>query len=206
MKKSRERSRSRHRPNTSYCGTITTTAGGDTLSRMTTSARKRHLRVVMAFQGDAPRLRDQIICFSNKDYEGIPPHQDDPMLGGVPKNLIWIRRRASRDKGIQRDLDCVWDKGECTYNPSLLYSCQHLSLLQHDHRVVNSKQTKSDDVYPASLHEIPHREEGRCHQGRLENSSLVLQGKSETMVGQGFKGNPNRPLYDREDKDQHYLR
>ncbi|RDX85408.1 hypothetical protein CR513_33411, partial [Mucuna pruriens] len=125
----------------------------------------------------ASRPRDLVICFSNEYYKGTLPHQDDPMVisliavdykiervlvdqgsstnvktpcllpGRVPRNLIWIHRRASRDKGIRRDLDCVCDRSECRNNPNLLYSCQHLGLLQHDHRVVGSEQIQSGGVH-----------------------------------------------------------
>ncbi|RDY06168.1 hypothetical protein CR513_09888, partial [Mucuna pruriens] len=69
-----------HRPNTSYRDTITTIFGDDTLGGAIKSIRKRHIKAIMAIQGNTPYLRDLVICLSNEDYEGIPPHQDDPMV------------------------------------------------------------------------------------------------------------------------------
>ncbi|RDX77445.1 hypothetical protein CR513_42433, partial [Mucuna pruriens] len=76
----RERSRSRQRPNVSYHGTITTISRGGTLDGKSALARKRYFRVVMAIQGSTLQPRDQVICFTNEDCEGTPPHQDDPMV------------------------------------------------------------------------------------------------------------------------------
>ncbi|RDX58069.1 hypothetical protein CR513_62642, partial [Mucuna pruriens] len=195
--KARERSWLRTCPSTSYYGTITTIVGGDTFQGAIVLARKRHVKAIMVVQDDVSRPRDPIICFSNENYEGIPPHQDDLM-----------------------------DRVKHTNNPCLLHSCQHLGLLQHDHWANDSEQTESSGVDPAPLHEIPHGKEvgvikvdqgvARCwcyeeslkigrrasNHDRVSGSRASInfldldprQQLEETMTGRGFEGNPYWPL------------
>ncbi|RDX60416.1 hypothetical protein CR513_61443, partial [Mucuna pruriens] len=47
---------------------------------LTTTKRKRYPRSVMAIKTGTTQARDPFISFSNKDYKGMSPHQDDPMV------------------------------------------------------------------------------------------------------------------------------
>ncbi|KAJ1421587.1 hypothetical protein SESBI_13535 [Sesbania bispinosa] len=62
-------------------GVVTTIAGGFTGGGETSSARMRYARQVMTIQTDlhAQRNNHPVIAFTNEDFQGIRPHQDDPM-------------------------------------------------------------------------------------------------------------------------------
>ncbi|KAJ1378411.1 hypothetical protein SESBI_47871 [Sesbania bispinosa] len=63
-------------------GVVTTIAGGFTGGGETSSARRRYARQVMTIQADLLEQGNShpMIEFTNEDFRGIQPHQDDPMV------------------------------------------------------------------------------------------------------------------------------
>ncbi|KAJ1380841.1 hypothetical protein SESBI_45694 [Sesbania bispinosa] len=63
-------------------GVVTTIAGGFSGGGETTLARRRYARQVMTIQMDLVEQGNNhpMIAFTNEDFRGIQPHQDDPMV------------------------------------------------------------------------------------------------------------------------------
>ncbi|KAJ1408082.1 hypothetical protein SESBI_23815 [Sesbania bispinosa] len=80
-------------------GVVTTIAGGFTEGGETSSARRRYARQVMTTQADLLKQGNNhpMIAFTNEDFRGIQPHQDDPMVIDVLK----VRRRNWPVKKIE---------------------------------------------------------------------------------------------------------
>ncbi|XP_020203835.1 uncharacterized protein LOC109789329 [Cajanus cajan] len=86
--RSRKRSRSRERKDTSapsHRRVINTIAGGFAGGGSTSSAQKRHLRAIRSVNvvHRQPSRRLPSITFTDVDFKGIDPEQDDPMVISV---------------------------------------------------------------------------------------------------------------------------
>ncbi|KAJ1395702.1 hypothetical protein SESBI_33153 [Sesbania bispinosa] len=93
------------RPSDEIRGTISTIAWGFTSGGVTGSSRRRYSRSVMTINTQTedrhPHLPE--ISFSDMDFEGIKPHQDDSM---VIKALIanFMVKRILVDQGSSTDI------------------------------------------------------------------------------------------------------
>ena len=69
-------------PNTRVRGVINTIAGGFVGGRPSASARRKHLRAVQSINVVSMPIRRRMppITFTNADFKGIDPFQDDPMV------------------------------------------------------------------------------------------------------------------------------
>ncbi|KAJ1404086.1 hypothetical protein SESBI_26823 [Sesbania bispinosa] len=86
-------------------GVVTTIAGGFTGGGETSSARRRYARQVMTIQTDlqVQGANHPTITFTNDDFQGIQPHQDDPMVIEV----LMAKYRVQRvliDQGSSADV------------------------------------------------------------------------------------------------------
>ncbi|KAJ1423160.1 hypothetical protein SESBI_12602 [Sesbania bispinosa] len=84
-------------------GVVTTIAGGFTGGGETSSARMRYARQVMTIQVDLLEQGNNhpMIAFTNEDFRGIQPHQDDPMVIDV---LMAKYRWRKQKRGIQQTI------------------------------------------------------------------------------------------------------
>ncbi|KAJ1391913.1 Retrotransposon gag domain [Sesbania bispinosa] len=86
-------------------GVVTTIAGGFTRGGETSSARRRYVRQVITIQTDLLEQGNNHpgIAFTNEDFRGIQPHQDDPMVIDV----LMAKYRVQRvliDQGSSADV------------------------------------------------------------------------------------------------------
>ncbi|XP_020203550.1 uncharacterized protein LOC109789096 [Cajanus cajan] len=95
---SRERSRSQDRNNQRDRNeprrVINTIAGGFAGGGSSSSARKRHLRAITSVNaiGRASPIRMPPITFTDRDFQGIDPIQDDPMVISVEINNCIVKK------------------------------------------------------------------------------------------------------------------
>ncbi|KAJ1443670.1 hypothetical protein SESBI_00264 [Sesbania bispinosa] len=83
---SKRRKEDRHKENIKeeeVRGVVTTIAGGFSGGGETSSARRRYARQVMTIQTDLFEQGNNhpMIAFTNEDFRGIQPHQDEQMVG-----------------------------------------------------------------------------------------------------------------------------
>ncbi|XP_020240412.1 uncharacterized protein LOC109819191 [Cajanus cajan] len=86
-------------------GIINTIAGGFTGGGASSSARKRHLRTINCAHSTASILHKSSppISFSDEDYAGISPNQDDPMVI-VVEIANWEVQKTLIDQGSSADV------------------------------------------------------------------------------------------------------
>ncbi|XP_020232009.1 uncharacterized protein LOC109812451 [Cajanus cajan] len=107
--RSRERSRSRDRNDPRDHNhprrVINTIAGGFAGGGSSSSARKRHLRAIKSINaiGRASPIRMPPITFTDRDFKGIDPVQDDPMVISVEINNCIVRKTLV-DQGSSADI------------------------------------------------------------------------------------------------------
>ncbi|XP_020230876.1 uncharacterized protein LOC109811526 [Cajanus cajan] len=84
---------------------INTIAGGFAGGGSSSSARKRHLRVVRSVNNvNQPRLpRMSSITFSDRDFRGVDPIQDDPMVISVEMHNCIVKKTLV-DQGSSTDI------------------------------------------------------------------------------------------------------
>ncbi|XP_020203945.1 uncharacterized protein LOC109789412 [Cajanus cajan] len=104
----RERSRSRDRKGeqqASHRRVINTIAGGFAGGGSTSSAQKRHLRAVRSVNHveQRPSRRMSAITFTDKDFQGIDPVQDDPMVISVEIHNCIVKKTLI-DQGSSADI------------------------------------------------------------------------------------------------------
>ncbi|XP_020239392.1 uncharacterized protein LOC109818356 [Cajanus cajan] len=104
----RERSRSRDRkedPHTTHRRVINMIAGGFSGGGSTSSAQKRHLRVVRSVNALEQRVTRRLptITFTDEDFKGIDPVQDDPMLISVEIRNCIVKKTLI-DQGSSADI------------------------------------------------------------------------------------------------------
>ncbi|KAJ1378544.1 Retrotransposon gag domain [Sesbania bispinosa] len=86
-------------------GVVTTIVGGFTRGGETSSARRRYARQVMTIQTDLHQQGNNhpVIAFTNEDFQGIQPHQDDPMV--IDVLMAKYRDSAENHKVFFAELD-----------------------------------------------------------------------------------------------------
>ncbi|RDX65214.1 hypothetical protein CR513_56144, partial [Mucuna pruriens] len=159
--KLRERSRSRQCPNTSYHGTIATISRGGIMGGKIVSTKKRHVWAILFIKDDPLRARDLVICFSDEDYRGISPQQDDPMGSGRPREFFQCSLLVDVSKagtsyvqfgGVLRNLIRVgprpFDGKKAFVNFLDLDPCQQLE----DMRTRLVEELKEVQIGPSRLH------------------------------------------------------
>ncbi|XP_020215666.1 uncharacterized protein LOC109799505 [Cajanus cajan] len=103
----RERSRSRERreePSTQPRRVINTIAGGFAGGGSSSSAQRRHLRAVRHVHAvETVRRRLPTITFTEADFKGIDPYQDDPMVISVEIHNCIVRKTLV-DQGSSADI------------------------------------------------------------------------------------------------------
>ncbi|XP_020203897.1 uncharacterized protein LOC109789378 [Cajanus cajan] len=104
----RERSRSRDRrevePTTQPRRVINTITGGFAGGGSTSSAQKRHLRAVRTIHAvECTRQRLPAITFTEADFKGIDPDQDNPMVISVEIHNCIVRKTLV-DQGSSADI------------------------------------------------------------------------------------------------------
>ncbi|XP_020207454.1 uncharacterized protein LOC109792451 [Cajanus cajan] len=84
---------------------INTIAGGFAGGESTSSARKRHLRAIKSVNavGRATPIHMPPITFTDEDFQGVDPVQDDPMVISVEINNC-IVRKTHVDQGSSADI------------------------------------------------------------------------------------------------------
>ncbi|XP_020221030.1 uncharacterized protein LOC109803766 [Cajanus cajan] len=106
---SREHSRSQDRNNqrdqNQLRRVINTIAGGFAGGGSSSSARKRHLRAIQSVNaiGRASPIRMPPITFTDRDFQGIDPVQDDPMVISVEINNCIVKKTLV-DRGSSADI------------------------------------------------------------------------------------------------------
>ncbi|XP_020232147.1 uncharacterized protein LOC109812565 [Cajanus cajan] len=104
----RDRSRSRDRkddPSAAHRRVINTIAGGFAGGGSTSSAQKRHLRAIRSVHvvDRQPSRRLPTIIFTDADFQGIDPVQDDPMVISVEIHNFIVKKTLV-DQGSSADI------------------------------------------------------------------------------------------------------
>ncbi|XP_020235170.1 uncharacterized protein LOC109815012 [Cajanus cajan] len=104
----RDRSRSRDRkddPSAAHRRVINTIAGGFAEGGSTSSAQKRHLRAIRSVHAvdRQPSRRLPTITFTDADFQGIDPVQDDPMVISVEIHNCIVKKTLV-DQGSSADI------------------------------------------------------------------------------------------------------
>ncbi|XP_024630733.1 uncharacterized protein [Medicago truncatula] len=99
-----EENEDNHRKDPKECHTLNTISGGFAGGGESSASRKKYVRQVMFIDDRATNSEnEQDITFTSDDYEGVVPHDDDPMVITL-QIFNWDVKRVLIDPGSSADI------------------------------------------------------------------------------------------------------